>query len=347
MLKTDGTMRHIASVYETPYLVYHLVLRAFKGAQPPRTTADHKDRNTSNNNADNLEWKTPTDQSKNQRTDKKAKSHGKPVRIRHKDWPIERGWESFENGCHAAEKYGLNHGNVSSAANGDRTHTGSFYVEYLPAKESQQPLAIGDDSNLTAPPLDPPPADKLGAGPSTTIEEWKLAPGVTKLRVSTRGRVQTKDSCGNGWSYMHTPVANAGNVYATVNYKGNSTYVHRLVWMTFVGPIPRGITIDHMIPSRKFDNRLSALRLATRSEQIINQDRKPISERSNSSKLRVRGRPAEGGDWEEFKSQMDAERVLHARFPEKTFDNGAIGVSAHAASEGKKAVRYGWVFEYV
>ena len=29
------------------------------------------------------------------------------------------------------------------------------------------------------------------------------------------------------------------------------------------GRIPEGMTIDHMTPSRKFDNRLSALRLAT------------------------------------------------------------------------------------
>jgi len=347
MLKTDGTMRHVAKVDENPYFVYHLVLRAFTGAQPPKTTADHNDRNTSNNNADNLEWKTPTDQSKNQRTDKKAHSHGKPVRIRHKDWPIERGWESFKNGGRAAKKYGLHQGSVSATANGIQTHTDSFYVEYLPAKESQQPLAIGDDSNLTVPPLDPPPADKLGAGQSTTSEAWRLAPDVTNLRVSTRGRVQTKEPRGKGWSYMRTPVAGAGNVYATVNYKKKHTYVHRLVWMTFVGPIPEGMTIDHMIANHKFDNRLSALRLATQSEQSLNRDLKPISERSNSSKLRVRGRPADGGDWEEFKSQIDAERVLHARFPEKKFANSNISFSALAASEGKKAVRYGWVFEYV
>ncbi|MDA9603583.1 HNH endonuclease [bacterium] len=345
MRKTDGTMRHKANVDEYDYLVYHLVLRAFTGPQPPGTTADHNDRNTSNNNADNLEWKTDHEQRKNQRTDRKAQSDGKPVRIRHKSWPIERGWESFENKCHAAEQYGLDQRAVGATANGDRKHVKGFYVEYLPAKESQQPLAIGDDSNLAA----PPPADKLGAGPSTTIEEWRLAPGVTKLSVSTRGRVQTKDSHGNGWSYMRTPVADAGMVYARVTYKGKHTVVHRLVWMTFVGPIPEGMTIDHMIPSRKFDNRLSALRLATRSEQNINKDWKPISERSNSSKLRVRGRPADGGDdaWEEFEATKDAERVLHARFPDKKFLNGAIGFSAHAASEGKKAVRYGWVFEYV
>tara|TARA_B110000046_G_scaffold183238_2_gene218924 strand:- start:1579 stop:2841 length:1263 start_codon:yes stop_codon:yes gene_type:complete len=233
--KTDGTMRHSANVDENGYFVYHFVLRAFKGAQPHGMTADHRDQNTSNNNSYNLEWKTPTEQTKNRRTDKKPHSNGKPVRIRHKDWPIERGWEDFENGGLAAKKYGLDKGNVSATANGNRTHTGCFYVEFLPAKESQQPLAIGDDSNLAAPPLAPPPADKLGAGPSTTIEEWKLAPGVTNLRVSTRGRVQTKEPRGNGWSYMYTPVAVAGAVYPSVVYKKKHIVVHRLVWMTFVG----------------------------------------------------------------------------------------------------------------
>tara|TARA_B110000046_G_scaffold4629_1_gene5004 strand:- start:1653 stop:2075 length:423 start_codon:yes stop_codon:yes gene_type:complete len=138
--------------------------------------------------------------------------------------------------------------------------------------------------------------------------------------------------------------------YARVVYKGKLVPVHVLVWITFVGEIPDGMTIDHLIASRKFDNRLSALRLATMSTQIINQDRKPISERSNSSKTAVRGRPVKGGDdtWETVESQIDAQRVLHARFPDKKFDNANIGMSARAASEGKKRkVRYGWVFEYV
>ena len=345
----DGTKRHKATVDEKPYMVYQLVLRAFEGPQPPGTTADHKDQNTSNNNSYNLKWATPTEQNENRRTDMKAHSNGKPVRIRHKEWPVDRDWESFENATRAAKAYGLNEGSARRVARGDRTHTDGFLVEYLPADESQEPLGIGDDSNLAAPPLDPPPADKLGAGPSTTIEVWKMAPGVDNLFVSTRGRVQTKDSRGEGWSYMHTPVAVAGHTYATVRYKGNDIVVHRLVWMTFVGPIPKGMTIDHLISNRKFDNRISALRLATMSTQNTNQDRKPISERSNSLKTAVRGRPVKGGDdtWETFESACDAGRVLHARFPEKKFDSSAIGSGAHAVSEGKKAVRYGWVFEYV
>jgi len=350
LCKTDGTVRHTAEVDGNPYFVYQLVLRAFEGPRLHKTTADHIDQNTSNNNADNLRWATPSKQIKNQRTDRKAHSDGKPVRIRHRSWPIDRDWESFENGNRAAKAYGLHQGSVSATAKrGEKAHTGGFSVEYLPVPESQEPLGIGDDSNLAAPPLDPPPADKLGAGPSTAVEELKLAPDVANLRVTTRGRVQTKDPRGGGWSYIRTPVASAGQTYATVVYKGKHVLVHRVVWTTFVGPIPDGMTIDHLIPDRKFDNRLSALRLATWSEQHTNKDWKPIAERSNSKKTAVRGRPVNGGDdaWETFASQSDAGRVLHARFPDKKFSHAAIGTSARAASEGKKAVRYGWVFEYV
>ena len=91
---------------------------------------------------------------------------------------------------------------------------------------------------------------------------------------------------------MHTPVANAGLTYATVTYKGKLVLVHRLVWITFMGPIPEGMTIDHMISNHKFDNRLSALRLATRTDQNLNQDHKPISERENSKKNGVEGKMA-------------------------------------------------------
>ena len=74
MRQTDGTMRHKATVDDNDYFVYHLVLRAFKGPQPRGTTADHGDRNTSNNSATNLEWRTHSEQNGNQRTVKKVQS---------------------------------------------------------------------------------------------------------------------------------------------------------------------------------------------------------------------------------------------------------------------------------
>lgn len=50
---------------------------------------------------------------------------------------------------------------MSRTAKGKRTHTCGFLVEFLPAKESQEPLAVGDDSNLDAPPLNAPRAHGL------------------------------------------------------------------------------------------------------------------------------------------------------------------------------------------
>tara|TARA_B110000046_G_scaffold52311_1_gene58496 strand:+ start:3416 stop:4093 length:678 start_codon:yes stop_codon:yes gene_type:complete len=136
MRKKDGTKRHQAGVDGKKYLVYHFVLRAFEGPQPPGTTADHIDQNTSNNNSYNLRWATPTEQNENRRTDRKVQSNGKPVRIRHKDWPIDRDWESFENACRAARKYGLHASAVGATARGEVTHTDGFLVEFLPAPES-------------------------------------------------------------------------------------------------------------------------------------------------------------------------------------------------------------------
>ena len=46
--------------------------------------------------------------------------------------------------------------------------------------------------------------------------------------------------------------------------------VHRLVWITFVGPIPNGKTIDHFDRNRS-NNELSNLRLATPAQQRANQ----------------------------------------------------------------------------
>jgi hypothetical protein len=43
--------------------------------------------------------------------------------------------------------------------------------------------------------------------------------------------------------------------------------VHRLVYSTFVGPIPDGITVNHR-NGKKTDNRITNLELATMSEQM-------------------------------------------------------------------------------
>src|SRR6185295_2429709 len=47
---------------------------------------------------------------------------------------------------------------------------------------------------------------------------------------------------------------------------------HKLIWVTFNGPIPKGMEIDH-INRNKFDNRLENLRLVTRSVNAANCNR--------------------------------------------------------------------------
>lgn len=55
-----------------------------------------------------------------------------------------------------------------------------------------------------------------------------------------------------------------GYIRLTLNGKG--IQAHRLVWLTFNGPIPYGITINHK-NGIKIDNRLDNLELATYREQ--------------------------------------------------------------------------------
>ena len=50
---------------------------------------------------------------------------------------------------------------------------------------------------------------------------------------------------------------------------GRMYYVHRLVWEEANGPIPEGMTIDH-INGDRFDNTLSNLRMVTQQENTKN-----------------------------------------------------------------------------
>ena len=328
-------------------MVYRIVCRVFYGPCPEGHTCDHRDGNTSNNRSYNLRWATWKKQRENQRVHR-LRQNAREVRIRGNDWPEDRPWEVFGSVNRAAKEYGLNADALRGIADGTIENSKTPYmVEYTEAAESQSPLEAGDDSNLDIPPLDPPPAASPTVGPSTTEEEWKFAPGVENLKISDRGRVQTKTPRGDGWSRMRTPTATAGLVYASVRYSGSPSPVHVMVYITFVGPVPEGMTIDHIISYRKFDNRLCAIRPATPSQQNSNKILKPIGETHDSSKKAIRGKDTTNpeAEWEEFKSVRDAARVLTARFPGTVFDSGGISRSARNANKGSK--HHKWIFEFV
>jgi hypothetical protein len=183
-------------------MVYRIVCRVFYGPCPEGHTCDHRDGNTSNNRSYNLRWATWKKQRENQRVHR-LRQNAREVRIRGNDWPEDRPWEVFGSVNRAAKEYGLNADALRGIADGTIENSKTPYmVEYTEAAESQSPLEAGDDSNLDIPPLDPPPAASPTVGPSTTEEEWKFAPGVENLKISDRGRVQTKTPRGDGWSRM-------------------------------------------------------------------------------------------------------------------------------------------------
>lgn len=65
--------------------------------------------------------------------------------------------------------------------------------------------------------------------------------------------------------------------YLRVHTKLGTAYVHRIIYETFVGPIPDGYEIDH-INTVKTDNRLENLRWVTPKENMNN----PITMKHNS-----------------------------------------------------------------
>lgn len=57
--------------------------------------------------------------------------------------------------------------------------------------------------------------------------------------------------------------------YYMVGVCGCTYYVHRLIAETFIGPIPKGMEVDHINRNRA-DNRLENIRIVTRSENHRN-----------------------------------------------------------------------------
>lgn len=82
--------------------------------------------------------------------------------------------------------------------------------------------------------------------------------------------------------------------------------VHRLVWETFVGPIPDGMEIDHINTVRN-DNRLANLRVVTHKENQAN----PITSVRNRDAQREAGkRRSQDPQWREAHRKAHNKPVL-------------------------------------
>ena len=103
--------------------------------------------------------------------------------------------------------------------------------------------------------------------------EFVTVPGwVERIQVNRLGETRHRRHCGS-WS---KPTMNAANAHGyvqlalRVDSRRVKIAVHRMVWTTFVGPIPEGRTIDHLDRNRS-NNALENLRVATGTEQRQNQ----------------------------------------------------------------------------
>lgn len=82
-----------------------------------------------------------------------------------------------------------------------------------------------------------------------------------------------------------------GYTYITIN--GKQMLRHRLVWIAFVGKIPDGFEIDHIIPlSKGGTDALSNLRLLTHKENCNNLESKKTYSLSNKGKATEKLRKA-------------------------------------------------------
>lgn len=88
-----------------------------------------------------------------------------------------------------------------------------------------------------------------------------------QVYVSDDGRVWNK----NGKELLFEDIRGYKRLSRHFKHGSKHIFVHRLVWITFMGKIPDNLQIDH-INRIKNDNRLDNLRLVTPSENSQNKD---------------------------------------------------------------------------
>jgi len=202
-------------------------------------TVDHKDNNPLNNDADNLSWKSKHDQVINQRERSRTNIDSLPV-IAIKDDKVMYTFESMTE----VIRIGADQSAVSRCINGERkTHIGMIW---------------------TTPPSDP----------DLPNEEWKEVGKNTKytMLLSTVGRTGYLFKCGyfkkvSSINKNTDRMTVEFNAYPQVEVNGKLYYLHILMWLTFVGPIPDGMEINH-IDHVKQNAALKNLELVTRSDNM-------------------------------------------------------------------------------
>lgn len=96
-------------------------------------------------------------------------------------------------------------------------------------------------------------------------EEWRTVPGHPDYDVSNRGRVRSRKRSTTPQLLTNKPHSRLG--YCFVRLDGKSYGIHQIVALTFNGPCPDGLEVDHINYIRN-DNRPENLRYVTREQNL-------------------------------------------------------------------------------
>lgn len=289
---------------------------------PEKWTTNHKDLNPKNNCRKNVEWASPRDQTNHaHETNTNRSKH-------HFERPVE-GWRVdkkrnrvgeiifFPSVKAAAEKCNSSVGNVTGVCRGYNLTAKGYSFRY-----HEQPSLEG--------------------------ETWENAvcngKDIDGCRVSTLGRVELLGV--KGWGSL-TPGGYRCFMLCQKSYR-----VHKVVLETFLGPRPKGCTVNHKNDQRS-DNRLENLEWATATDQ--QQQKKKNGDkyiRSHEAGTAKRSYPVKArrvyleGEWELFESYNSAARELTEKYKKRGIVKKFLAPNIRGVCMGERRQHLGYVFKF-
>lgn len=104
------------------------------------------------------------------------------------------------------------------------------------------------------------------------MEKWKQIPNFSRYEASTKGRLRSTNYKNSGKTKVLKPADGGDGYLKTMLLNDEGKYkswgVHKWIALTFLGPKPEGMEINH-IDGVKINNEPDNLEYCTRSENLI------------------------------------------------------------------------------